>query len=104
MSQDEYTNIVLSHLRSLTHIDLDFNLLPLHLQLKIKKASELLKRLMSLKMMINFSLGKRKKILTFKKNELIKEEEEYKFIYERLEKEYNILLEEIAEEIKHIIP
>ncbi|MGC9052015.1 hypothetical protein [Pyrobaculum sp.] len=54
--------------------------------------------------MMNFSLSKRKKILTFKKSELIKEEEEYKFLYERLEKEYNILIEEIAEEIKHIIP
>jgi len=100
MLEDEYIQIVLSHVNRMCNADITLDLLPPELQLKIRKAADLLKRLRSIKHMIDYTSQKRRKFFTIRKEKYLHEEEEYKFIYERLEKEYSTLLNEIVSDIK----
>ena len=98
---DEYVDYVLSDLRSRTGIDFSnkffLELMPETLQFKIRKASQILKTLRSLKSMINAT--DKKGLFNFHRSEKIKETEEYRFEYEKLEKEYSSLIDQIAKEL-----
>lgn len=85
--------------RSGLHLSNNVNveLLPTSLHFKLRRACQLLKALNSLKNMINITSKKR---ALFNKSSKIKELEEYKFEYEKIEKEYLSLLDEIASEVK----
>ncbi len=98
---DEYLEYVLSELRNRTGIDfsvgLNLELIPMPLQIKIRRATQMLKTLHSLKNMINAT--DKKGIFRFDRSKRVKEAEEYRFEYEKLEKDYLALLDEIAKEL-----
>lgn len=102
---DEYLEHVLSDIRVRTGVDfisdVKLELLPSSLQFKIRKAANILKKLYSLKNMI-ITTGK-KKLIDFNRSQRIKEVEEYKFEYEKLEKEYLAILDEIAKELANYL-
>mgnify|MGYP001772793119 FL=1 len=81
--------------------DIKLELLPPPLQFKIRKAANILRKLYSLKNMI--TVAGKKKLIDFNKSQRIKETEEYKFEYEKLEKEYLAILDEIAKELANYL-
>ncbi|MCH4816709.1 MAG: hypothetical protein QXY87_13610 [Saccharolobus sp.] len=100
---DEYLEYVLLDLSNRVGMDFSNNfnleLLPLSLQFKIRRACQLLKKLNSLKNMINTTSKKS----LFNRSKKMKEVEEYKFEYERLEKEYLTIIDGIAKEVMNYL-
>ncbi|MCH1772157.1 MULTISPECIES: hypothetical protein [Metallosphaera] len=100
MSQDYYLASVLDDIKNELRSDVRYEILPLDIQARVMKAVYILKRLHSMKSLIIATEKKRKSLLTFNKAAITKEEQDYKFEYEKLEKEYLELIESISKDIK----